>query len=445
MMLARLGVGIVVFALLVIGAGVMIAWQVRVVARERAAAVRTRAAAVRERARAEAALGFLRQMLASEDPDERGPSVTLREVLDEAVVKLDEVSDGDPVVAAELHRAIGKAYEGLGLLDESVHHLSKVLSLWRASGEADSAALARGCGDLGRVLYRNGELEEAEALLTEALALTEAGEGEASQLAALAKVDLAELLESSDRWEEAERLLDEALAALREDEGPADEHVARVLRRLARVAAHRGDHERAVVLLEETLEIHRKRLRPEDPQLIHALLDLAAAYRSVGREGEAEALYDEAEASLRKGRAVAGRTLGPRHPRTLALSGDLARLLIVRGEADAGLEILRDIVVAYSDLVSDGDGGNRRDKVGLAGAKDGLAEALMAVGRLSEAEVELRGALELRRGLYGPVQPEVARSLERLAALARRQGDVEGAMRLSAEAEEMRQGGNGEE
>ena len=88
-------------------------WQARI-------ALAAEAEAIKALATAKAVSDFVTQdLLASVNPNQRSTAnITLREMLDIAVGQVDKRFAGQPQVAAELHHALGKSYEGLGMQQE---------------------------------------------------------------------------------------------------------------------------------------------------------------------------------------------------------------------------------------------------------------------------------------------------------------------------------------
>ncbi|HWL94643.1 MAG TPA: protein kinase, partial [Phycisphaerae bacterium] len=93
-------------------------------------------------ARAESVTRFLREMLASADPQAMGgPDVTVRQVLDEAAARINAGElNRDPEITAALHNTIGESYLNLGNYPEARRHLQAAVALFgeqRGSLDAD--------------------------------------------------------------------------------------------------------------------------------------------------------------------------------------------------------------------------------------------------------------------------------------------------------------------
>src|SRR5262249_45372019 len=136
-------------------------------------------AAKRAAAKAEAVSTFLEDMLASADPwNERGPDVTVRQILDDAAR---EVGGGSlakqPEVEGAVRHALAGAYRNLGLYPEAEMHERRALEAMRGALGPDHADVATIEQELGRILAVEGKTAEAERLFTHALRIREGAFG----------------------------------------------------------------------------------------------------------------------------------------------------------------------------------------------------------------------------------------------------------------------------
>jgi serine/threonine-protein kinase len=151
-----------ILVLLSLGAGLIGIWmQSRVVQEERDRAC---AAALR----ADSVSHFLRDMLASVDPQNEGRDVTVRAVLDAAAERVRSLDQ--PEVEASVRTTIGLSYLGLGLYGQATPHL-------RGRPRDPTTVLAGNHPDViesldnyGSLLYAQGILWQAQDVLREAVA-----------------------------------------------------------------------------------------------------------------------------------------------------------------------------------------------------------------------------------------------------------------------------------
>lgn len=105
------------------------------------AAVSSRAEAERQRQQAEQTVAFLTGILSGADPEvSRGREMTVREMLDEAAVRVDAELRDQPGVALEVHRVIAGAYSNLDQHTKAAHHLERALVL---AGRAEMSGTLR--------------------------------------------------------------------------------------------------------------------------------------------------------------------------------------------------------------------------------------------------------------------------------------------------------------
>ncbi|MEM6336796.1 MAG: serine/threonine-protein kinase, partial [Bacteroidota bacterium] len=140
----------------------------------------------RDRAQLEAdkatqTVDFLSEMLGAANPEVQGRDVTVRALLDSAVVRLDTAFTDQPDVRASVLHAIGQSYVGLGRYQDAVPLLQECRELL---GAADPSRLEANClTQLGYALSEGGALEaglevELQALEVErALAGTDSTQG----------------------------------------------------------------------------------------------------------------------------------------------------------------------------------------------------------------------------------------------------------------------------
>jgi serine/threonine protein kinase len=105
---------------------------------------RARQAAEVEADNATALNEFLRDMLTLASPARsQGNTITVREALDQASLRLASLPPGRPEVEAAIHSVIGTTYRSLGLYDRAEPHLRKALELRTGVlGSEDPASLA---------------------------------------------------------------------------------------------------------------------------------------------------------------------------------------------------------------------------------------------------------------------------------------------------------------
>jgi len=133
-------------------------------------AERERNAAQASQREAETITTFLSEMLAAVSPEERGRTVSMRAVLDEASGRITTRLEGLPSAEARLRRTIAQAYRGLGELESANDHLEAALYIRRRELGERHPDTVTALADLAGFRQEQGRYDEAERLAKEALA-----------------------------------------------------------------------------------------------------------------------------------------------------------------------------------------------------------------------------------------------------------------------------------
>jgi serine/threonine protein kinase len=297
------------FVLSIVGglAGVTWQWRKTVAERNRAIDAEVLAqtnerAALRAKATSDAVNRFLvGDMIAAAAPDRAlGRTVTVQDALDEASSKVESAFAVEPAIEASVRAALGQSYRKLGKPSLSIPHLQKAYATFLA--------------DLGPTA-------------PETLA---AGQ------------ELAESLDDAGQFGPAEALMDQLYEASQKARGEDDDIVLDIAAKRGLSLQTHNRSDRALAVLLDTLA-RRQRLGSA-PEKIHKLEnDLALIYYF--RKN-----YDEAESIARK--ALDGRTnlFDRLHPQALESRNNLAAILQAKGQTEAAIELL-DQIVADSEKV----------------------------------------------------------------------------------------------
>jgi len=266
---------------------------------------------------------------------------------------------------------------------------------------------------LADVRFDRGELDLAQSLAEHALAGLTQTRGEADTETLLTRLVLVKILRDRARWRQAV-LECEAILKLGEsnpDRRPwrrAQVELIYVYDKVGRVGEAAAIGERA--LREGSADVG---------DVISALLldRLAGVYLAVGRFEEAVVLQQRAQALYEK-------NFGPDHEATLSAASNLATTLWEVGRKEEVVALERDVVrrrQAIADV---------RPRNALI-TRNLLAEHLLLLGRLDEAEAEFRAALPLWIEKFGPRDPDAIDVRYYLARVAIERGQLrEGAIAL---------------
>lgn len=349
---------------------------------------RAAAAEAAERGRKQTIAEFLRHAFTSVDPENaRGRDVTVRDLLEDASMRLRAEPSGMPDVDAEIHEIIGMTYRALGLLDSSEPHLKDAHAMRLALYGKQHPETLRAANELALLLQDRGRLDDAEPLFVAT-------------------------------YRKRRELL-------------GDDHPDTIgsLNNLAIISAKRGRNAEAVSQLREAYERATRVLGSRHQETLSVTNNLAGALERLGERAEAEVLYREA---LRQRAA----RFGEDHPRTLTTMNNLGLLLAQTGQHEEAASILERTVDMRTRVLGD-------EHPGTMSALNNYGLALRNLGRLDEAERIYRQVLEIRLRTVGENHDTTLVSMNNLARVLQRTGrleEAEGLMRRALEVTTARHG-----
>jgi tetratricopeptide (TPR) repeat protein len=307
--------------------------------------------AIRNQQRERAINTFLNDLLETSNPRVIGgrPSMSVEDLLREALAKLDRSYDQDPAVEVPLRMTIGGAFRGLGFFDLAERQFRKAYEMGRRS--------------LGETSYET--LRAGDSLVAV----------------------LSDMNRPGDAAPIAQHLMDVLKSANRS----TDRRAIVAAHRYAETQVRLGKLEDGIAMLRQSLRDHERYLGADDSQTLDVVSGLGRALRQHGE-------LDEAESMLR--RAIDGytRTVGPEHPVTLARMHFLGRVLEDRGDIQGAERIYRQSIAGF-DRVAPSVAQSQR-------VRERLAILLFNRGDYAEAERLFRKCHEAWKHLYGPDEPE---------------------------------------
>ncbi len=393
---------VVMFAL--VGAVVVSAMFAAQAKTDRDVSLAARQAEITQRATAERTTAFLQHMLASANPKTTGTTeLTVREVLDQAALRVDSELADQPAVAAAIHDTIGHTYFAIGRYNEAVFHLRagwKIVRRLHGDIHPDTAA---SLNSLAYALAAKGAFTEAEKLLTNALDLYRPVLGGGHQQVADALGRLAIVMREKHDFGAAIRYERKALAIWRTLVAGDHAQVIESVRSLGQWYALNGQLDEAEARYREALALQCKVLGDEHRDVAWTLVGLGAVLLRQGDLPGAEQAFDAAEAMQRK-------LLGDDHfERAITLSWMAA----VKKTAGAYAEAER----LYREGLDIKRGMLGPEHLQVAQSLNNLGAFYADVGRRDEAEVMYRQAWQMRRRFRGDNHPDTGDSLRRLASV----------------------------
>lgn len=355
------------------------------------------------------------------NPANTGSSNTsARELLDLGVRRLEtQAALERPEVRAALLDAAGKAYRGLGVLDEAERLFRAALTIRDQDLSLSRELRADTLVSLADIKGQQGSLSEAETLAQRAIdlllpltatngdALAQAQSTKAEILRRESKLDeaaavaeqasknaasvplrrlamqaLGSIRKAQGRLDEAERLLRELYEEQQRNEGPHAETTLATKNDLANVYETMGKSERAEPLLRELVDDMRKIYGEQHAAHAVALNDLANAISDMPeKRAEAEQLYLRAIDIMRP-------TLGAHHPEVGNTYNNLGALYVRTEQWRKADEAYQQAIAIRSSTL-----GPRHPET--ASSMHGRGLALIQFNRLDEAEKLMRESLSI--------------------------------------------------
>ncbi|MEM0964133.1 MAG: serine/threonine-protein kinase, partial [Bacteroidota bacterium] len=440
-----------VAVLSVVGVGA-VAWQAQV--------------AAEERDRAEDMNGFILGLFRSSDPNAaRGDTLTVREVLDRAAVRLDTTLADQPARRGEMFSTIGSVYATLGLFDAAEPLFTSALASQREATGGRDTTTATYLRRLGFLLYDLGRFPEADSVTQESYRLYRDQLGERDPATAEARANRGVILQAMGESETAATELEAALDVYEGRLPAGDERTANALANLANTYAQLGRLDDAVAAGERARDEYRALYGPDHLRIAFTLINLSIAQMNSGDAeaalaslGESQRILETiapehpvlANVAVSQGNALrrsdpdaalaryevgvshARSTLGEAHPTTaqimLAQASHLQQIGRLRESAERFDEAEAIVREAFppDHWILDQIGANR-------------ASLARSAGRMAEAERLYRGSLAGYREAFGDDHPRVATSLVGLGGTLAERGTVDEAETLLREAVSIRE------
>jgi non-specific serine/threonine protein kinase/serine/threonine-protein kinase len=202
------------------------------------------------------------------------------------------------------HRETGIFHNDLGVMlvaagrpDEAVPSFRSALAVWRASGLETSPDALNTLNNLAALEVLSGRPEQAEPLFRRAVEIRRQFYGPSAATAALLS-NFGKTLVQLDRAREAVPILEEASEMARSTAGAGSLHFASATAGLSEALVEVGRTDEAAAVAEAGLNDVRAALGPDHPGVGVAAVGLGRVRAAQGRQAEADALLDQAEANL---------------------------------------------------------------------------------------------------------------------------------------------------
>jgi tetratricopeptide (TPR) repeat protein len=416
---------------------------------QRSSAQKQSVRAQQEADAAEQTTNFLIGLFRLADPSEaRGNTITAREMLDQASVRVDTELAKQPAIQSRLMQSLGSVYTGLGLYREAEPLLRRSVATARALPDIEPVTLSEALNHLAEVQNLQAQYSAAEKAYREAAALVSRHPHDRRNKIALADSlnGLGKVLDLEGHYPEAARSFREALTLEHELYGEKHGDIARTLEELALALDDNADLKQALPLMRTAVRMQRELHGHEPhPELAEALNHLGYLLDENGDYDEAESSYRESlglkhrlygdkhpliaqglqnlafvlqdkrelaesEATFRQALGMERELLGAVHPEVANTMNNIAFVQYDRGDREGALATEREALGILRELF-------HGDHPDVAAMTNRIGFWLTMAGEYTEAERDLRNALAMRRRLFDDSHPVVASSLENLAIL----------------------------
>ncbi len=290
------------------------------------AEARARAAAEQRLSEREAVNRFLADMLTAADPEHAlGEKISVLHVLDVARAELSARTDLPPSSVAQLKRALGNTYIGLGRYDAGLALLDDAVATTRGLPDADPALLARLELELADGLLASGQ-EDATARQLDAIPPSD--DPRFGYELALTR---ANVLINQGHFEAAENLLEPLAARAAEALGPADPVTLTLDGTYAHVLQQQSKFDQALPIAVAARDAARETLGEKHPRVTTFEEVVANIKRDLGQFDEAIGMFEHIV-------GLRSEVFGAEHPQTLMAQAGLAATLAMAGRAADGMQ-----------------------------------------------------------------------------------------------------------
>lgn len=407
--------------------------------------------------RAQAVNEFLTDdLLGSVDPTRtQNREITMREVLDEASLRVGARFKDNPFVAASIERTLGNVYLNLSVFPKADEHLSHAEELFLSMPGKHIRETMGVRTELGRLQFMQGNYEQGIRDTEASLEVMRETLGEDDLITLTTTSVLASLYAWNNQLDEAEPLYLQALDGLEKTVGPRNRETLSVQNNLAIYYSDRRELEKAERLLKSAYETTRDVYGDEDPETLNAMVNLVHVYNEMGRLDDAEtigvkllqsarrtlgsehvttlnAINNLAVTYVRQGRLnlseplyledyeTSSRVLGKEHPDTLISMTNLGRLYMRMDRLEDAYRVLSECDVLSRKILPAGHFG-----IGITSRS--LGDTLLRLGRPDEAIPFIQDGYGILLSFLGPDDPGVRELVEKMTQAYEQLGDAENA------------------
>jgi serine/threonine-protein kinase len=341
-----------------------------------------------ERAKAVEINDFLTNMLGSVSPENEGRDVTVRQVLDSAVRRIDTSLVREPEVQSSVRETIGRTYLALGNYDEAERQLRRTFETRRALLGESHPDVVRSLSGIALVLENSGRLDSAEGLWRQALELRRRTVHDDDAETAALLDGIARMRERQGDLKTSEQLHREVLALRKRLFGDVHVDVAHSLNNLAVAVGQQGNYAESEQLQREAVRVTKAVFGAEHPIVASAMSPLASVLEFQKKHREADSIYREVLAMRKK-------LLGPEHPDYAWTLFNYTYLLVDQHRYAEAANAAREVLGLRGKTLPEGH-------PAIASSLQSLGRSLDRMGDVDGGGRALEESLELRRASLPP-------------------------------------------
>lgn len=369
-----------------------------------------------QRKRADTVKNYLVDIFEKTDPTSDGRALTIVELLDNSIEKIERQTDTDPLTQADLYAAIGVSYLGQGLYQKALATYQKELSIREKHQDSEDRTRLRASYHVAHALWRLSEyaqaLETVDTVLKKQIDVLSKENGDT-----LTSMNLkANCLQILGRLDESRELYREIVELRKKVHGEEGAEVLMALNNLASSYSHATDYEMARELYQNVVDRRRELQGETHLETLQAKLSLADTLRHLGRFSEALPIFEVVVAERMS-------QLGEDHPRTLYSKERMVMALQADGQYSTAVPILETVVRGNKESLGENHASTLQ-------SMNTLAITLVRIGKYNEAIALLIELLPKFEAKYGSKNNSVNSIVNNLAFTYRSNGQYAEAMPL---------------
>ncbi|GGD76267.1 serine/threonine-protein kinase [Lacimicrobium alkaliphilum] len=376
-----------------------------------------------QRDRAEAVLGFIREMFEEISPERaQGQEITVKQILDQASESIADQESPDtksnPLVESIIHKTVGRIYLSLGDIASAQTHLDRALKLMEGHQLNDNKEYLSLLQEVSRMMAMQFRHDSRHEINLRALGLSRKLHGENSAITLGMRSNIASGLQMKGEFAKAAQMFESILADRREILGEMHPDTQASVNQLGITYHWMGEYAKAEKYYRLCIEGMTEVRGEHHPDTIRCISHLGSVLESSGQ-------YQQAAPVINRHIDLASQILGPYHPETLRSMHNLADTYRGLARFDESETLFRQTLDLRIQKLGE-------EHIETLQTKMKLARLLRQLGRYQEAMPLVGEAMESKQRQLGFGHPDTLRVAQQQAELleAMAQSDQAGQLYL---------------